>query len=1164
MAYRAGSVIVDIIAQADKLRQTFKQAKDSVNEFGNQVSSTDKVTRTLGQTIKTSLAEPKSVIGWVNSFADTVKNVNYVAGKGFISTGKSAKDMAEQMRVAAEKAAQSQDKMAKAVEEAQARVNSASSRVSTTGKDLLSAQQSRQAAEVAAMEANKARAVAQAEDVYQKALKKSEQASNAAYLATLKHMQVNSAASKTAAEEANQRLALARAIEQEAKANLSAIRSANAATIPNVLSKNDPSDQLVRSAMANERKAAAANRQALSDKQAAQASLAQAQAAIAQSAAINTNTQAANKNAQSKHNMAGADRKAQMADLDLIFAAMYAQMAFAGLIMTLDGVIDRGLKARNAMLGLESVVRANGQSVDKAKEVFNSFKKDGLMSDQEIANSMKNLTLVGYSLEDTSELMNRFKDSAAFGRQASLGFGEAIVRTTEGIRLGMSTLSDGAGMAKNLGQILKENGYTEQDLSRISTDAGVRQALFNGILKETAYAAGDAATMAKDLSGSLAAMKTAGNDLSTSVLTALSGLLNSIVLAITPVIRNIKAWVDANPRLTALLITFTTVLLGVATVMLSFQFLFPMFVKGLQQVATILTFLTSPIGLAIAAIITLAVVFVANKDMILEACSELVSVWTNYFQSIWQYMKNFVGDVGNMFGALGKIIVGAMTFDNGKINEGIEELKNGWQAAAGEVSGAFGVLRKSVEQTGDVIMNKLNPIKLFGNAYDKVKSIFDPVAIDLGDKQPRPKLEDNGNGKDKKGSKSSGPSAYQLAMRDYEHRVHMEELVEYDEKMKALAQIAATVEMTADERMDFEEKVHDLIKANTEDEKQYASELMDWQIKTGEKTYQDKIALLDKQIAEEKDRHKKLQLQDQRLATIKQQKQYESDYLDWQITVGEKSLADKLALIERELASEKSKYDRLALLRQKFETESKLNAENAQKEIEKLMGKSTTTKRGNAKYDNVPYGDINKTIKDLQALIDKYEKMGAAGKDAADKAKAALKELQDITHKWVEKFTDGLAEVVTGGQKLSKFFDKMFSDIAMSFIKYQLNRLLGNLLGGIFQGMPWLYSSTGKQHDGGIIPKFHTGGLVGGLEQDERVIVAQTGERVLNRRETKAFDAATKMAGGGKVVNQYNISTMDAASFKEFAYKNKDIFGSAAAADALGGGAMSRAMKIMR
>jgi hypothetical protein len=41
--------------------------------------------------------------------------------------------------------------------------------------------------------------------------------------------------------------------------------------------------------------------------------------------------------------------------------------------------------------------------------------------------------------------MNRFKDSAAFGRQGALEFGQAIVGATEGIKNGNSALVDNAG-----------------------------------------------------------------------------------------------------------------------------------------------------------------------------------------------------------------------------------------------------------------------------------------------------------------------------------------------------------------------------------------------------------------------------------------------------------------------------------------------------------------------------------------------------------------------------------------------------------------------------------------------------------------------------------------------------------------------------------------------
>lgn len=48
------------------------------------------------------------------------------------------------------------------------------------------------------------------------------------------------------------------------------------------------------------------------------------------------------------------------------------------------------------------------------------------------------------------------------------------------------------------------------------------------------------------------------------------------------------------------------------------------------------------------------------------------------------------------------------------------------------------------------------------------------------------------------------------------------------------------------------------------------------------------------------------------------------------------------------------------------------------------------------------------------------------------------------------------------------------------------------------------------------VPRLHDGGVVGGqLAGDERLIVGQTGERVLNRREAAAYASAERGGGGG-------------------------------------------------
>jgi hypothetical protein len=1037
MAFKAGSVVVDIVGKADALRRTFREAKDSVKDFGNQVKETDSQVKKIGQNIVSSMSEPKSMFGWLNKVGKTLKDIDYVAGRGFINTGKSAKQMVSEVEKASANLIQAQGRLSLASE------NYAVAALNAMSADLKGAK-----------------------------------------------------GKETSARKSQE---------------------------------------------------------------AARAKVEEARSALASARAIDTNTQSTDRNSRSKEKQTGASRKAQMADLDLIFAAMYAQVALAGMISRLENIYTVGSRTRMALMGLESTVRGLGVSVDATKDTFKYFQQDGLMSDQEISSSMKNLLHMGYTIEDTKTIMDAFKDSAAFGRQASLGFGEAIVRTTEGMRLGLSTLSDGAGMAKNLGQILAENGYAAEDLSRATTDAGVRQALLNGIMKETSTSAGDAAKMAKDLTGTMSRLGAESNKLSTSILVALSGVLNSIAQTLIPVITAIKDWIDAHPRLSAAIIITIGIMLALVSACLIWQFIFPMLMKGFKELIGILTFMTSPMGLIIAAVIVLATVIAANWDIILSACKELYQGWTSYFGLMWNYIKSFASSVGDIFSSLGKIIMGAMTFDKSKVEDGISGLKQGLVDAATTFVDSSRATTDVISGTANVLFKKLDPVKLFSNTWDKVQGIFDPVNVDLSDKKANPRGSGVGGEKNKK---ATGPSPYQIAMRQYDHQVTMDELSEYDQKLKALALIGKTVQMTAEEQMDWEEKVYNLVKANNEDLKRYATEYMNYQVATGQKTVEQQSDFIEEQLKNEKDKYAKIQLMQQAYDLRQKLKQYDNDYFAYQVKIGKKTLQDKLDRINQEILAETDKFKKLALLNNKFDTETKLYNDQAYASVSKLM---------NEVYDGTNRS-IDSVVNDIKKIEKYYRSLGAAGKEAADMASDAIKELQDNTDDWVDGVLDGLAKVTLGYEKFGNFIDNLFAEIAVSWVKYQLKQILGNVLGGLFNSMPWM---SGKAHTGGyisrssgIVQKYHTGGIIGGLESDERVLIGQTGERVLSRKETAAYEAGKRVAGnggsGGGVTNIYNVQAMDAASFQDFAARHRNIFGAAAAQDLIEGGAMKKALASRR
>ena len=239
----------------------------------------------------------------------------------------------------------------------------------------------------------------------------------------------------------------------------------------------------------------------------------------------------------------------------------------AGLALhSLTGFLGASVKAANdlqsSLIGLNSIANHFGQNADAAKEAAKSLASDGLMTVADAATGLKNLLASGFELPQAIQLMERFKDSAAFNRQASLSFGDAVRSATEGIKNGNSILVDNAGVTKNLSVILTEAGFSAQDLMRATTDASVRQALFNGIIKETNASVGDAARLTDSAAGKQAQMAAQTTILKQQIGEALQPALLSLLQIVTPLIQTIAAWVQQHHNLAAAVLIGTGVLLG--------------------------------------------------------------------------------------------------------------------------------------------------------------------------------------------------------------------------------------------------------------------------------------------------------------------------------------------------------------------------------------------------------------------------------------------------------------------------------------------------------------------------------------------------------------------------------------------------------------------------
>lgn len=220
-----------------------------------------------------------------------------------------------------------------------------------------------------------------------------------------------------------------------------------------------------------------------------------------------------------------------------VAVGMLAERMARGLVGAFQESIQAANKLDSGLIGLSATASAFKQDAGKATDAAKDLAADGLMSVGDSAAGLKNLLAAGFGLPEAVTLMNRFKDSAAFGRQGALAFGESIVGATEGIKNGNSALVDNAGVTKNLSVILQEAGLSANDLQKASSDVNVRMAIFNGILRETNPQLGNTNLFLKTAAGAQTQFSSQVTITEQKLGKALQPALLSVLGALTPFVQ---------------------------------------------------------------------------------------------------------------------------------------------------------------------------------------------------------------------------------------------------------------------------------------------------------------------------------------------------------------------------------------------------------------------------------------------------------------------------------------------------------------------------------------------------------------------------------------------------------------------------------------------------
>ncbi|MDE6182202.1 MAG: hypothetical protein K2F59_03240, partial [Eubacteriales bacterium] len=257
-------------------------------------------------------------------------------------------------------------------------------------------------------------------------------------------------------------------------------------------------------------------------------------------------------------------------NLDGSFLALgvTATVVFAGIVSSVNKGIEAYTQYTNAISGLRSQMEYVGEDMGRATEMIKELTADGLISESDVAMSIKNLTLYGYSLEEANQIILRLKDSAAYNRQAHYDLGEAVRVTTEGIRNENSVLSDAAGVTKNIAKMYEEYAKSLGKSTDSLTQAEKQQAVLNGILVETEAMVGNAISYSEQLGGVMAKEEAQVKRLAQAYGSALEPSIKELKSHLNSLIGGFTNFINENQELVvgATASTTSLVLMGTALI----------------------------------------------------------------------------------------------------------------------------------------------------------------------------------------------------------------------------------------------------------------------------------------------------------------------------------------------------------------------------------------------------------------------------------------------------------------------------------------------------------------------------------------------------------------------------------------------------------------------
>lgn len=259
--------------------------------------------------------------------------------------------------------------------------------------------------------------------------------------------------------------------------------------------------------------------------------------------------------------------KGKNKELEASYIAMSA-VAVASLVK-ITGIIKECVNEYNsytqAMASLRNVSEYTGQSMEKYSEIMSKY--SAYLTQTDIAATIKNFSLMGFTVEQTDQMIQSLTNSAIRNRNANYTVSEAVKVASDGYKQGLSTLSDSAGVTENLSVMLDEYAKTLGKTASQLTETEKNQAYLNRTMIAAEPFASAMSDYMDNLAGKQGQYSQAMRETQVAYGEALEPALKNLIDLVTGILQGMTSLIKSNPELvagaTAMTVTLAVLTLGI-------------------------------------------------------------------------------------------------------------------------------------------------------------------------------------------------------------------------------------------------------------------------------------------------------------------------------------------------------------------------------------------------------------------------------------------------------------------------------------------------------------------------------------------------------------------------------------------------------------------------